>query len=227
MSIVSEIKKSVVPKGQHERMVRFGPLRGVRFNLDLSCQTQIWLGLYEREIYRWMAPLSNGIQSAIDIGAAEGLYTSYFLLRTSAKRVWSFEPGPGLRAAIARNLDLNAFREQEQWMFIPSCVGTREGMDVPLGSLCNSICYPCLIKVDVDGGELDVIRSASDLVARGDVRWIVETHSQDLESACLQFFAGLGYRTQVVANAWWRFFVPERRPIPHNRWLVAYQDGVV
>ena len=80
---------------------------------------------------------------------------------------------------------------------------------------------PCLIKVDVDGGEGLVIKGAAGLLRQQGVSWIVETHSAELEAECRMRLDRAGYRIAVVANAWWRRVLPEQRPIAHNRWLVA------
>jgi predicted RNA methylase len=75
--------------------------------LDLMCQTQLYLGLFERELYKWVAKLSTDINTAIDIGAGEGEYTLQLLAKTSAKKVFAFEPSPSNRARLITNLELN------------------------------------------------------------------------------------------------------------------------
>jgi hypothetical protein len=73
------------------------------------------------------------------------------------------------------------------------------------------------------GCEIDVLRSGRQLLRSSNVRWLIETHSPDLESECLRFLTDFGYQTQMIPNAWWRCFVPEERT-KHNRWLVASRD---
>jgi hypothetical protein len=77
------------------------------------------------------------------------------------------------------------------------------------------------VKIDVDGSETDVLESASRLLsaARADV--LVEVHSARLEADCIARLCGFGYNVEIISNAWWRWVVPERRPIPHNRWIFA------
>ena len=194
-------------------------------NLDLRRQTQIWLGLYEREIFKWLACLSKGIQTAADIGCSDGFYTSFLLLRSSAERVWSFDPDPRFAKVISENLALNDFKGIERWRFVPRCVGNTAKDHFSLAQLEQSLRPPALLKIDVEGAELSVLQSAMDLLKNNDVRCIVETHSIRLETECLAFFTALGYRTEILRNAWWRTLVPEERPIPHNRWLIAFNDN--
>src|SRR5207253_6056803 len=73
--VLSNIKRLVVPTGEVVRAIRAGPFRGLKMNLDLASQTQIYLGLFEREVYSRVGVLSAGIATAIDIGAAYGEYT--------------------------------------------------------------------------------------------------------------------------------------------------------
>jgi hypothetical protein len=80
-----------------------------------------------------------------------------------------------------------------------------------------------VVKVDVEGAELQVLEGARDLLGRGGVSWIVETHSLELERECIRVLESCRLRVRVVEPAWWRVAVPETRPIAHNRWLVAYE----
>ena len=76
---------------------------------------------------------------------------------------------------------------------------------------------PDFIKVDVDGGELDVLQSAESTLSQVPAL-IVETHSAELERACGRLLVDHGLRVTVVSQ---RKLGTEMRPIPHNRWLVA------
>jgi hypothetical protein len=80
---------------------------------------------------------------------------------------------------------------------------------------------PGFIKIDVDGGEMDVLQSGQDLLAARRSSVLVETHSPELEEDCNAFLKTAGYLTAIIRNASWRTLVPETRPTPHNRWLWA------
>jgi hypothetical protein len=83
------------------------------------------------------------------------------------------------------------------------------------------------VKIDVDGGECDILDGASALLQAARVRWLVETHSVALEERCATMLRNAGYRVRIVPNAAWRLFLPEQRPIEQNRWLVAARPGDV
>lgn len=194
--------------------------------LDLTCQTQLCLGFYEREICKWVRRLSTGINCAIDIGAGEGEYVIYFLARTTAKKIFAFEPYWISQSRLISNLTLNGLADNSRLDISAKFVGSSSGESTcTLDSLSPRILSPTLIKIDVDGGEVDILRGASSLIDRSDIRWMVETHSQQLEEECVRIFNMAGYVTTIVDNAWYRLFIPELRPSPQNRWLVAVRKA--
>ena len=61
------------------------------------------------------------------------------------------------------------------------------------------------VGIDTDLG--DVVAGIVTLIeSRGDVVGIFENH---------------GYHVRILTQAWWRILIPEHRPGPQNRWLVA------
>lgn len=203
------------------RVIKGGLFKGLIMDLDLADQMQLYLGLFEREIHGWLEQFVAGARTAIDIGAGEGEYTLYFLCKTSVSKVFSFEPSSESRHALEANLK-NNYRETDPrlhvWSMFVGCAGENH---LSLDSLLERISFPCVIKVDVDGGERDILEGASELSRCGPTRWIVETHSEQLERSCMSLLKNAGLQVQVVPNAWWRKIIPELRH-GQNRWVVAY-----
>jgi hypothetical protein len=225
--VLSAIKRSLVPAGKRPRSVLFGPLRGLRMNLDLRHQTQVWFGLSEREVFPHLRAFAREATVGIDVGAAEGEYTLFYLAQPRMKHVLAFDPSDRFPEELNANLALNGFAGDRRLTLEKRFVSDSED-----GSHCTldacaaaALGGPCVVKIDVDGGESSVLRGARRLLARKDVFWIIETHSADLESECVRMLREAGHETQIVPNAWWRVFVPEHRPIPHNRWLTARKVG--
>jgi methyltransferase FkbM-like protein len=219
-------KHWLLPVGRSPRRVRAGLLAGLHMQLDLTHHTQRWLGLQERELYAWLRGLSVDIRSALDVGANDGMYTLYFLARTSASKVFSFEPSTESLAELKENLALNDLSENHRLEIISKKVGsTATGEWITLDSFASRIRPPCLVKVDIDGGEGELLRGAQTLLQARGMRWIVEVHSKSLEQQCLQILKEANYRTVVVPNAWWRHVVPELRPGELNHWLVAFREN--
>jgi tRNA G37 N-methylase Trm5 len=162
------------------------------------------------------------VRTAVDVGAAFGEYTLFFLKRTPAKRVFAFDPDPQMYSSLHHNVVLNGLQGDGRLQFSSKKVGEIDDSEtLTLDSLIDAIESPCIIKVDVDGAEIDVLRGATRLLHMHDIRWIVETHSKELEEECIALFQNVGFSTRIISNAWWRLILPEQRPLDHNRWLLA------
>ena len=222
---LSWVKNLVVPEGQEPRQIAFGPFKGITMELSFRHQTQIYLGLFEREIHGWLKRLSKEIHTAIDIGADRGEYTLFFLMRTKAARVLAFEPSPESLSLLHENLKLNSLADSRRLEISPAMVGDSDGASsIRLDSLIESIQLPCFIKMDVDGAEAEILKGATALNRMGGVRWLIETHSIELERECVKQLEAAGFETRIIPNAWWRVVIPELRPIEHNRWLAAWKE---
>ncbi len=194
-------------------------------SLNLANQLQVYLGLFEREIYYWLEHLSKGIATGIDIGAADGEYTLYFLKKTSSTIVYAFEPDPSRLPRLENNLLLNEEPNLGRLRLCTQFLGSAVSNNtVSLDFAIRDIEAPCLIKMDVDGEEDEILAGASEINRIRGIRWLIETHSEELESACIASLQAAKFDTRIIPNAWWRSLIPEQRPIPHNRWLAAWND---
>lgn len=220
-SLVGRLKNTVVTPGSSPRMIRTGVFKGLWMQLDLRDRAQVFLGLYERELHKWVRTLGERAKTAIDVGAADGAYSLYFLKRTGVSGVYAFEPDPEARNLLLTNLRLNGLDGDGRLHLLDLPAGTGASNTIALDSLSASIDLPCVIKVDVEGGEMDVLTGARELLGRPGVAWIIETHSVALERDCIRVLEQHGLHVKIISPAWWRVAVPEARPIPHNRWLVA------
>lgn len=219
--LLSAIKQCIIPRGRSVRTIKTGAFHGLRMCLDLTSQSQMYLGIAEREVHRWLKQASKDINTAIDIGAAEGEYALYFLANTMAHRVIIVEPDRQSHALLTENLRLNGFGASERAPIIATYVANDM---FALDQLESVITLPCCVKIDVDGGETSILRSATQLLMMPQMRWLIETHSVELEKECSEILASFGYRTTIIPNAFWRLVVPELRVSPQNRWLVARRD---
>lgn len=220
--LLSKIKNRIVSSHNISRTIKWGVFRGIRMEIDLTNNTQLYLGLFEREIYKWLKEFSKGINTAIDIGAANGEYTLYYLIKTSAKKIWAFERSNSARKSLIANLRLNNLEDSHRLKIFPKSVYSRDGEDsCSLDSLIPDISLPCLIKMDVDGLEGYILQGATKLLNLSQIYWIIETHSKDLENECISVLTANGFETKIVPNAWWRIIIPEQRPGELNRWLIA------
>lgn len=222
MRLLSSLKSAVVPGGSQARRVSVGLFRGLTFEIDLRAQTQFFLGLYERETYAWIEAAAHRCEWAIDVGAGRGELAVLLLQRPQVAAIYAFEPQESERAITKRNLGLNGLQDDPRLMLLSQMVTTAPSPDgIALDALPIDRGAHGFIKIDVDGSEMDVLRSASGLLAAPALDVLVETHSAELEDECVAYLSALGFECTVIEQAWWRRFVPELRPIPHNRWLMA------
>jgi hypothetical protein len=122
-----------------------------------------------------------------DIGGQYGWHALSFA-KLGAKVV-TFEPDAEVLQGLRRNLELNPYLKVD---VVERSVGT--------GALRLDELGPAdFIKVDVDGGELDVLRSAGETLGRVS-GLIVETHSPDLERDCGRLLMDQGLRARVVSQ---------------------------
>jgi hypothetical protein len=225
MRLLSTLKNLVIPRGRKPRRILAGPFKGITMNLSLRHQAQVYLGLFEKEIHPWLKRLSEGLETAVDIGAAHGEYTLFFLMKTHTATVYAFEPDPSCLPLLDENLRLNGMAESQRLNISTKLVGDSQQQEsIRLDSLVSSVGFPCLIKMDVDGAEEIILKGATALNSLPGIRWLIETHSTELEASCVKILSEAGFQTEIIRNAGWRTIVPELRPIPHNRWLAAWKS---
>jgi predicted RNA methylase len=226
MKFKSALKRVLFgPSGERPREIYAGLLKGQQFYVDTSCKAMRLIGLDEQEIAECMRTASEGAHTAVDVGAADGWYTLHFASRPTLEKVWAFEPDPFLQERIRNNLRLNALLAESRTVIDARMVGNSDNEHCcRLDTVFSDVKYPLVLKVDVDGAEMEVLSGAQAVLSNGKCSLIVETHSLDLEKECIRFLENLGYRCRVIPNAWYRAFMPESRILPHNRWLVACSE---
>jgi hypothetical protein len=212
----------LLPAAKRSHRIALGLWAGIRMNLSLRHSYHLWLGLYEIEIARHVRTLCRDVATCIDVGAGDGLYSLYFLLRTGARRVYAFEPNPTRSADLRANLALNGLGADRRLVMSDKAVARMRSPDaIALDDLDPELHNPVLLKVDIDGGELDLLEGANRLLRRPGLRVILETHSPRLERDCETLLRDAGLEPRIVPRPWWRGYVTEGRPPTLNQWIVA------
>ena len=210
------------PPGLRARRISHGLLRGAMFNIDTSNGSMRLLGLVETETAGWIRRLTARASIAVDVGANDGWYATYYALQGNIQRVYAFEPDDHFREIFLQNLSLNGPDAERKCAVVSKFVGAIDDdttcrLDTALASESRSM----VVKIDVEGAELDVLKGADETLRRLSCGLIIETHGANLERDCKAFLQDLGYRTHIVKNGWYRAIIPESRDLPHNRWLIA------
>lgn len=218
--IKKSLKECFLPRGRKLRRLRGGLAKGMLMEFDLRDQLQLYLGLYEREVRRSLLRLMPTCMTCVDIGGNEGYYTLAFL-RSGAQRVVACGPASVVERLL-RNAEFNGYRLNEYFSVERRSIGKGEGKKwLTVADLVRRLPRPILLKVDVEGGEFGALQSAEGYPFLAELCWVIETYSRELEMKCEYWLRSHGYKARVIRDAGWRALVPERRPLPHNRWLVA------
>jgi hypothetical protein len=192
------------------------------FRVDTASGSMRLLGLAEAEITGWLQRLTADAAVGVDVGANDGWYSAYYALQPNIQRVYIFEPDIRVSESCWQNLLLNGPKAQRKCVISTKFVGACDNAwTCRLDTVLADENQPMVIKIDVEGAEVDVLRGAEQTLRRCRCGLVIETHAARLERDCEALLRGLGYRTQIVRKGWYRAIVPERRGIPHNRWLIA------
>lgn len=211
----------VLPNGMVVRILQ-GPARGNRWVVGAASHG-CWLGTYEREKQAIVAALLRPDEVAFDVGANVGLYTLLASRRVGpGGRVVAFEPLPGNLDYLRRHLELNDVRNVE---VVAAAVGRAAGrasflaarsrsmgrldggggLDVEvvrLDSLLESgrVPPPRLVKMDIEGGEVDALLGAEVLLRVHRPIVLLATHGWEKHQECCRLLRAAGYNLRALSG---------------------------
>lgn len=224
LGIKQEIKKRLLGP-ERPIKIMFGIAKGIWLILDPMHKTQFILGLAEAEISRVFKKFTRTSDIFFDIGAASGYYSLIYRKWNKTGEIHLFEPDSMFLDIQRKYFEMNGFTDEfhQHNHFVGNTENTStltmDGMVYRLNLQDKKLFF----KIDVDGGEVEVLRGAHKTLLQSNCKLIIETHSLPLEEECISMLQALGYTVRVIKNAWWRFVVEEIRPIDHNRWLSAHK----
>jgi hypothetical protein len=213
-------KQLAFGRGRRPHKIWLGVAAGRTFLIDPAGKTQRIVGLDEYEIGGLFARHIKDVNTVIDVGASDGYYTILALCLNPAATAIGCDPHPPYEQHARENYRLNFPNGGPKLEWISGLVGPGPGQR-SLDEIASGRRGPFLLKIDVDGAEIEVLQSGEHLLARRDCRVLLEVHSPELEAEAIQLLTARGYACQIVDNAWWRVVVPERRPGELNRWVFA------
>jgi hypothetical protein len=127
MRSVARAKQLFVAGGKRPRRVPFGIFCGLRLNLDLHHETQIYLGLWEHETHDLIRMAARRCSWVIDVGAGKGELCIYFLKRSLVESVLACEPNEYETDLFKANLLLNGYSDTDRIGIFNKLVGTASG----------------------------------------------------------------------------------------------------
>jgi len=191
-----------IPKSTVVR-VRRGINAGMKWRVGAHTHG-CWLGTYELAKQQAVSRLVRAGMNVVDIGANAGFYTLAFSrLVGSSGHVWAFEP---LAANVAKLLHHASLNRLDNVTVVQCALaetaalrGFRRAAHDAMGALtadANDYLVPTarlddfpmpvpdLVKIDVEGGELAVLRGAARLIAQRRTTWLVALDDPDHAAAC-------------------------------------------
>ncbi len=194
-----------------------GPLKGKRWLV--ATRSNFFFGTYEPHQTQLFERYVKPGMVVYDIGAHQGYYS--LLSSTLAGEpgmVIAFEPSPDNLARLRRHLELNDCKNVR---VIEIAVSDREGTarfetragsgvghlsnDGPLevrttrlDALAEELPRPDVIKIDVEGAELDVLRGGLKTIESARPVIFLSVHSEELKTQCTEFLAKLNYTLSQV-----------------------------
>jgi FkbM family methyltransferase len=182
-----------------------------------------WLGWNERTKRRVFAAVVKPAAVVYDVGANAGSYTILAsVLVGNSGRVIAFEPVPANVEFLRQHVRINGLQNVT---IVSAAVDERTGeakfeptSDWVLGHLSTAgpmtvetvtlddyavradARLPDVIKVDVEGGELGVLRDAAQLLKRAKPIIFLAVHSAELDKQCQSILAEAGYNVRMIEH---------------------------
>lgn len=230
-------------------ITRYELPEGLQIEFDLSNDLDAFMydyllthGYYEREVESVLSELIEKDTTFIDAGANVGYFTILFARR--AKEVYAFEPAPAVFERLSRNVALNSLenvralqlalsKDRGKLKFFESKISPGHDStvkrfehnkstvvdSVSLDQVVDPSVGDVVMKVDVEGSEMDALLGASGLIRSGRVSAIVLEWARGLypNVANLRdrfaFYSSLG-SVEVLDDALGRHRVRHRRELP-------------
>jgi FkbM family methyltransferase len=230
-------------------VARYDLPRGLQVEFDLSNDLDAFMynhlmkfGHYEREVESVLSELMTKDTTFIDAGANVGYFT--VLYSGMAKEVYAFEPAPAVFERLSRNVALNGLgnvralqlalsKERGKLRLFESKISPGHDSTVKrfehdrsilvdavgLDEVVDPSARDIVMKVDVEGSEMDVLLGASGLITSGRVSAIVLEWARGLYPTVANLrerfalYSALG-RVEVLSDSYGRREVRERRDLP-------------
>ena len=234
--------RAFLPNRSMPTRVLFGPFRGARVEMRPSESLRKIFGLYEHELNLWLEKVLSKVDTVLDVGANDGYFA--FGCAEALRRLGRHGEIVAFEPQAQHCTQLRASQELQPPGSMIS-ISVREGfvgrevspghttLDVAADELgLTPETRRTLIKIDVEGAEMDVVAGASRWL-RPENFFLIEVHTLELLDRLLNHFAAsnlpidrldqrplplLGLEARAATNCWIvsRLSFEEKRS-PRNR----------
>lgn len=220
-----QLLKSIIPTQPRTLPIAFGPLAGGAFNGSSRHSVRKVLGLYEHELNDWLVRAHPLCQGLLDLGAHDGYFAfgcaAAFRRAKRPFQIICFEPAPPFVTMLQNAA--KRLRADAPFEVIPRFVGENADENTVALSHISFDRLPqdsrTLFKIDVEGAELDVLKSAGHWLTPTNL-FLVEVHADRLLEPIQALARENGIELQQINQQPHWLLGSEHRNI-ENRWLVS------
>ncbi|WP_374147478.1 FkbM family methyltransferase [Sphingomonas sp. 28-63-12] len=220
--MISTLKRAV-PDGDRQLGIYAGPFRGGVFHSNPRVSLRKMLGLYEHELNGWLSAAMQKVDLVIDVGGNDGYFTfgaAAAMKRAGSPRIVTFEPLPNHFEQLRIARQKSGYTEQEIRLINLLVGATEQAGMTTLDLLPEANADHCaLIKIDVEGAELDVLAGAKSWIAPGN-HFLIEVHDLSFFEQIDNQFAHHGIKLDRVYQQPLPILGREYRDAD-NGWLVT------
>jgi FkbM family methyltransferase len=208
---------SLIPPEAEVRILS-GPTRGKKW-IKGAGPNSYWVGTYESARIRGLASATTQGAVVYDVGANVGIYSLLASVRVGPSgSVYAFEPLERNLRYLRRHIALNNL---QNCLVVESAVSNTEGTrsfaaatyessmarlsphgEISVASTTLDSCIygekrlrpPDIIKIDVEGAELEVLEGSNRAIAEFRPTIFCEIHGTRLHAECRSFLLAKGYR---------------------------------
>lgn len=220
--------------------INVGPANGLRFEVTLPLDKAVWTGIYEPGFTAAIVEHVKPGDICYDIGGYRGFVSGAMALAGAMKvfvfeplpsnqealrRLCELNPQLpiSLLTVALGDADESAFLKimpDSSMGKLASCSFQAEAP--ALGEIavtvrridsllqCREILPPNVVKIDVEGGELDVLSGAAEMLHMSRPTIFLEAHTHALEKACSERLLRLGYKIHRIERE-----IPEEQSARH------------
>jgi FkbM family methyltransferase len=193
----------------------FGKLKGKKW-IKGSGVNSYWIGFYELQKQKKVIEIVKKNDICYDVGANVGFYTLLFSeIVQDGGLVIAFEPSPNNINYLKKCQKINNLTNVK---VIEAAVADMSGecfFDLSLNSsvgrisdngklkvksislddfIANGANPPNIIKIDVEGAELKVLRGSTKLLQKYHPKIFLATHNSNINKDCIEFLQNKGYK---------------------------------
>ncbi len=217
--------------------INSGYAQGMRWKRMHAYVNGYWIGHYELEVQTAIVRILGPGDGFLDVGANAGFFSMVAIKRVGPQGwVVAVDPDPfncdSLRAQVALNDLKNCTVLQQavadqagtlKFAFASggdstghlADAGAANAMDVSattLDAICEAHGKPKLIKVDVEGAEVLVLRGAKNTIETIRPAWLLEIHADELGREVRRILSAAGYHFTEISGT----PLPDSDLLPHH-----------